>query len=348
MMAHTLIVNHSHLDPNWRWLEGSFGAPDFAWEHFTSYDQGWFSGDRPPRAWFGRCLAAYKAVRASERADRGVFVSHGPRPAMYASWIAAMRGHRLQPHLVFSFNFTTLPSGRRRKQMTDAFRSIDRFAVYSSLEKDLYAEYFGIPGEKVDFIPFAVAPPRLDDTIVLPIAQPYVCAIGSQGRDYALLFAAARALPSVQFCVIAYSASIAGLDVPANVKVLQGVSFNFAAQVAANAEFMVLPLISGTTPCGHVTTVMAMQVNCPMIATDSIGLHDYLRDGDTAQLIEPRNLDAMVEAIRQGVEDPGRLIANGERAKAFTLQHCTENVTIDYFRKVIAEFEKDGRLIKSR
>ena len=259
-----------------------------------------------------------------------------------------MRGRRINPHLVFSFNFTNLPQGRRREQMAEAMRPVDRFTVYSQLEKDLYADYFGIPPEKIDFLHFAVAPPRIEDAPALPVARPYVCAIGSQGRDYALLFEAARALPSVRFCVIAYQSSIAGLNIPPNVTVLQGVTFNFAAQVAANAEFMVLPLISGTIPCGHVTAVTAMQVSCPLIATDSSGLHDYLRDGDTALLVEPRRVDAMVEAIRQGLDDPGQLLANAERAKAFTLQNCNEHVTIDYFGRVMGEFEADGRFAKRK
>jgi len=346
MKSHTLIVNHSHLDPNWRWLEDSFGAPDYDWQHFTSFDQGWLSGDRVPRAWFARYLAAFKAVRVAEKADRCLFVSHGPRAAFYASWISAMRGKRINPHLVFSFNFTNLPQGRRRTQMVESFRAVDRFAVYSHLERDLYADYFSIPIEKIDFVHFGVAPPRLEASPALPIALPYVCAIGSQGRDYALLFEAARALASVRFCVIAYQSSIEGLKVPSNVTVLQGVPFNFAAQVAANAQFMVLPLISNSIPCGHVTAVTAMQVGCPLIATDSTGLHDYLRDGDTALLVEPRRVDAMIEAIRQGLDDPGPLIANAERAKAFTLQNCNENVTIDYFGRVLTEFEAEGRFAK--
>ena len=348
MKSHTVIVNHSHLDPNWRWLEESFGAPGYDWQHFTSFDQGWLSGDRAPRAWFARYLAAYKAVRVAEKADRCLFVSHGPRPAFYASWIASMRGKRINPHLVFSFNFTNLPQGRRRAQMVEALRPVDRFAVYSHLEKDLYADYFGIPPEKIDFVHFGVAPPRIEDSPELPVARPYVCAIGSQGRDYDLLFEAARALPAVRFCVIAYHASIAGLKVPPNVTVLQGVTFNFAAQVAANAEFMVLPLISESIHCGHVTAVTAMQVGCPLIATNSIGLHDYLRDGDTALLVEPQRVDAMVEAIRQGFDDPGPLLANAERAKTFTLQNCNEHVTIDYFGRVLAEFEADGRFARRK
>ena len=347
MMSHTLVVNHSHLDPDWRWLEDSLGGSRFDWRHFTSFDQGWFSGDRPPRAWFGRFMAAHQAVRAAETSGRCLFVSHGPRPAFYASWISGIRGKRINPHLVFSFNFTTLPEGRRRRQMIETFKSVDRFAVYSRLEKDLYAEYFGIAPEKIDFIHFAVAPPTIDKSAALPLDQPYVCAIGSQARDYRLLFEAARALPSVRFCVIAYHAAVTGLTVPPNVTLLQGVTFNFAAQVAAGAQFMVLPLNSGTVHCGHVTTVMAMQMNCPMIATDSVGLHDYLQHGHSAVLVEPKRVDAMVEAIRQGLDNPDKMRSYAERAREYALQHCDERVTVDYFERVLTEFEADGRFCRS-
>ena len=54
----------------------------------------------------------------------------------------------------------------------------------------------------------------------------------------------------------------------------------------------------------------------------------------------------MIEAIRKGLDDPGPLIANAERAKAFTLQSCNEHVTIDYFGRVLDEFEADNRFAK--
>lgn len=342
-MVPTLIVNHSHLDPNWRWLESSFGEPNYTWQHFSSFGQGWLSTDRPPVAWLARYLAAQQAVRAAELAERCVFVSHGPRPTFYASWISGLRGKRVRPHLAFSFNFTTLPEGRRRAKMAEAFRHVDRFVVYSQVERNLYADHFSIPHDKVDFLHFGVAPPRIDPSASLPVERPYVCAIGSQGRDYATLFEAARALPGVRIFVIAYQASLAGLTVPPNVTVMQGVPFDFAVRVAMNAEFMVLPLVSGSIPCGHVTAVTAMQVGCPMIATDSIGLRDYLRDGDTAVLVEPKRPDALIEAIRGGLADPDAMRASAARARTFAGLHCSEVTTTEYFRRVLAEFEADGR-----
>lgn len=306
------------------------------------------STDRPPVAWLARYLAARQAVRAAESAKRYVFVSHGPRAAYYASLISGMRGNRVRPHLAFSFNFTTLPQGRRRANMTEAFRHVDRFVVYSQVERTLYAEHFGIPLDKVDFLHFGVAPPRVEPSADLPVERPYVCAVGSQGRDYRTLFDAARALPAVRFFVIAYQASIAGLTVPANVTVMQGVPFDFAVRVAVNSDFMVLPLASGSIPCGHVTAVTAMQVGCPMIATDSLGLRDYLRDGETAVLVEPQRADALIEAIRSGLADPDAMRAKAARAKTFAGVHCSEVTTTDYFRRVLAGFEADEQFSRHK
>jgi glycosyltransferase involved in cell wall biosynthesis len=92
---------------------------------------------------------------------------------------------------------------------------------------------------------------------------------------------------------------------------------------------------------------MAMQMNCPLIATDSVGLHDYLQHGHSAVLVEPKRVDALVEAIRQGLDDPDTMRVYGERAREFALQHCGEHVTIDYFERVLTEFEVDGRFSKS-
>jgi glycosyltransferase involved in cell wall biosynthesis len=98
---------------------------------------------------------------------------------------------------------------------------------------------------------------------------------------------------------------------------------------------MVLPLKHAKVPCGHVTAVMAMHLGCPIVATDSVGLHDYLQHGKTAHLVEPANPKALTEGISALWENATLATALGQCAHTFAQEHCVEKNTIDYFKSFI-------------
>jgi glycosyltransferase involved in cell wall biosynthesis len=98
---------------------------------------------------------------------------------------------------------------------------------------------------------------------------------------------------------------------------------------------MVLPLAHAKVPCGHVTAVMAMQLGCPIVATDSLGLHDYLQHRKTANLIESANIKALTEGILELWENPTLAAELGQRAQVFAQRYCLEKNTIDYFESFI-------------
>jgi glycosyltransferase involved in cell wall biosynthesis len=246
-----------------------------------------------------------------------------------------MAGDRLKgtPHLVFSFNFTELPAPRRRAMMARAFRRIDRFTVFSSMERDLYARVFELDPQRIDVLHWAVHPYRKDQ-LARPVSDPhYLCAVGSQGRDYRVLLEAMRQLPACRMHLVAYPENLAGLSIPENVTVHQGVPFDFAAALVAHADAMVLPLLGAEVPCGHVTAVMAMHLGVPVMATDSIGLHDYLRHGDTAILFQPSDATALKLTIEAFLNDPGPANACAARAREFAQTHCVEARTVEYFQR---------------
>lgn len=103
-----------------------------------------------------RLFAAWSAISHANEYP-SLLVSHGPRPAMYGSALAFGRLKKI-PHFAFSFNFTELPTFRRRILMTQAFQSIDRFTVFSSMEKDLYSRVFNLDPQRIDVLHWAVQP----------------------------------------------------------------------------------------------------------------------------------------------------------------------------------------------
>jgi glycosyltransferase involved in cell wall biosynthesis len=265
-------------------------------------------------------------------------VYHGPRPAFYAN---AIQRNRLRTHdLAFSFNFTDLPQGLRRRLMAKSFRHIERFVVFSKMEIDLYSQHFDLPQERFKMIHWAVEAPRFESSEIKSLAeQPFVCALGSQARDYAIFMNAASLLPSIRFKVVAWPQNLQGLSIPRNVEVFCNIPRQQAMNILGASQFMVLPLRNSATPCGHVTIVSAMHSGKAVIATDSVGIRDYLQHGVTGKLVEPSEPKRLAEEILRLWDDAdlrNRLALN---AKAFAQSHCTEQNTVDYLDKVISELQ---------
>lgn len=69
----------------------------------------------------------------------------------------------------------------------------------------------------------------------------------------------------------------------------------------------------------------------PVIASRLEGIQDVVQEGENGHLVEPRNAEAFVEAVRPYLEDPPSLEAASERAKRYTLEHFTWNRITDQY-----------------
>src|SRR5204862_6028559 len=118
---------------------------------------------------------------------------------------------------VHSFNFTELPVPLKRRVFSAALKRAESFAVFSRMERRLYAGAFNLDIGKIDFIHWGVNPPAMTPD---PLeAGDYICSIGGNARDYRTLMDAARLTPNSKFIVVARPHNMVGLDVPANVRV---------------------------------------------------------------------------------------------------------------------------------
>lgn len=199
------------------------------------------------RIWAG-VLTAYEAHR--QHSD--LVISHEPRVTFACEYFLRKLKCR-SPHLAFSFNFPKLPVGIRFRQMKAVFQTVDRFLVYSSVERRLYHEAFDIPYDKMDFIFWGVNAPAPDPRDV-PLEIPgYICALGENARDYRTLIEAMRQLPDIRAVIVVRPFNIAGITLPSNVEVRTNIPLGHAMNILAFSRFMVLPLAGSEIPCGHVT-----------------------------------------------------------------------------------------------
>ena len=307
-----IIVLHEVADPAWRWV--SHHLPEYHWQFVHAPAA---SGTVVNRV--ARLRAAVRVARAGGAANLVVSFGAGLGGALEL-------GRRLlgitTPHVCYYLNFDHLPTGFRRERQAKLYRTIDRFVVSATVERDIYAVHFGIDPSKIDVILWGVNAPVASD-IALPCPD-YVCAVGGNARDYAMLMTVAAARPDMSFVVVARPENLSGLTIPANVTTRCNIPYPDAMAIVQGARVMALPLVSTDTPCGHVTIVSAFYLGTPLVITGSTGVEDYVKDGETGLVTPTGSADAMGTAIDRLWHDPALAGRISAAAKAFAYGRCTE------------------------
>jgi glycosyltransferase involved in cell wall biosynthesis len=326
--------------PGWPWIAGLYhGEPQVEWRSISTRRSSLVA--RLPGPHLGRIRAALEIRRILARGQTDLLVSHGPYTSYYVEALGR-RGRRDVPHLAFAFNFTDIPRGYRLDAMRRAFAHTERFTVYSNMERELYAETFDIPIERLIFSRWGVGSP-------LPVPGPrriagsYVAAIGGEARDYATLCEAARRLPKVRFVLVVRPHSLEGLDVPDNVAIHINLPWNDAWSLIRYAEAALVPLRSAQTPNGHVTIVGGMHLGKAQVITDSVGIRDYAENEKTALLVPAKDPAAFAHAVERLIGDPALRGQLGRAAQGFAAEHCNEAVTVEMFRSQLIELTSRRR-----
>lgn len=329
------IINISDFNPTWNWLADSYPDKTLNWKSYSSLNT-------PIPTWLPKHQSirrAYAALSANMDAkfSKGLLVSHGPRPTMYTSKFAKAINPDL-PLIAASFTFTELPTGLLHKTMIQAYQQPTKFFCYSNIERKIYSEYFNIPIEKIDMFIWSIKPPMIDENEAPYLTGEYFCALGTEGRDYKTLFAAMKALPSMKCVVVATWKSLEGLDVPDNVEVINNIPLSTCMNILANSKFMVLPLKSKHTTCGHSTLVMSMFYKKSILITNAPAIHDYIEEGKTGLYFEPQDVKELTLKIESLWDDPTKTAAMNEAAYEFATTHCTEETAINYLSNFIKDY----------
>jgi hypothetical protein len=186
------------------------------------------------------------------------------------------------PHIGFSFNFTDLPVGGDLQRLRPHIMRVNRLVVYSDYEARIYAEHFAMPLDRFRVVRWTQDPPPVARTGPRPFGGPYLCAVGGEGRDYRTLVEAARA-SGLPLAIIARPQSLAGLDLPDNVRSFSNLPLDVTWEMASNSAGVVVPLFDLTTRCGVLTIVSAAQLGLPTVTARTHTLAEYL-DGHVAGL----------------------------------------------------------------
>lgn len=280
-------------------------------------------------------VARYRAaVSAVVTANGRPIISHLPRVSAAVGLAGSLLRSR-SPHMAFSFNFTRLPTGVTRRYMQRVFAGIEQFCVFSEFERGLYADYFRLPADRFRRLLWTQDVPPVAVTAGPFAVNSYVCAIGGEGRDYAALIEAARRLPQVPFVIVGRSYTVLA-DPPRNVTFFADLPLGQTWRLAADSSCLVVPLLSSTTCCGHITLVSGKLLGLPVISTRSEATAEYTQNvalcepgsaADLAQLIEMHHLNAV--SLKASAR---------ERAPLERERHSR-----DHWRNAVAEFLLESR-----
>jgi glycosyltransferase involved in cell wall biosynthesis len=184
------------------------------------------------------------------------------------------------------------------------------YAVLSTHELETVPRTWGIPRERVHFVPFCCT---IDDLHPATGGRG-VFAGGNSLRDYRPLLAAAPAIRAP--VTIATSLQLGNAHGVAAGALAPDVYLRRADEAAV----VVVPLLADTVRSGGQQTYLnAMMRGKPVVVTDAPGVRDYIRDGETGVIVAPDDAGALAAAVNRLLEDQPLARRIGQAARADVL-----------------------------
>jgi glycosyltransferase involved in cell wall biosynthesis len=306
------------------------------WGDHTTY----VGPSRPPNwllrlagwRWAHNLSGAWAALRLFARRHRcrGVVTDGGSSGVLFA-WLQALCPWGRKPHVLIDCNWY-LPPGPlgawlKGLRLRLAARSAHRFVVWASHEVDDYARAFGLPRAKLEYVPFHTT---LHDYDYEVREGDYLFAGGNYDRDYPTLIEAVRGLELPVWIATTLPQQLAGLELPANVRV-EGTSAAGFRQALAGARLVVVPMRAGLLHSGGQQTCLnAMSLGKPTIAVGRNWARDFITDGVDGLIVDHGDVDGLRRTVRWVLNNPeaARRLAERGRARAawFTTQRTMQTV----------------------
>jgi glycosyltransferase involved in cell wall biosynthesis len=326
------------------------GKPGHFWGEHTTY----VGPSRPPawlvrrlgRRWADNLAGMTAALRMflGRRHCQGVVTDGGASGLLFA-WLQGLFPWGRKPHVMIDCNWY-LPRGGFRAWLKGlrlrlAARTVHRFVVWASHEVEDYARAFGLPADKLVYVPFHTT---LDGYAYEVRDDGYLFAGGNYDRDFATLVEAVRPLGVPTWIATTRPEQLRGVAVPANVRV-EGTTHAGFRQAMAAARLVVVPMQADLLHSGGQQTCLnAMFLGKPTIAVGRRWAADFISDGEDGLVVDYRDVAGLREAVRWVVENPEAARAMAERGRARAARFTTERCMRALYELVRGAAPADGPL----
>lgn len=246
-----------------------------------------------------------------------------------------------------------LSVGRRDVVLISAWLSVPKKAVflsrfkvqshlaaiinYSSVQLAYAREDLGVGESKLHH---ALQP--VDEDFFAPVDVPleeYICAVGSEARDYATFVEAVSSLPvraeiAVGSSVLAVSGDVqesfrdvlrdATHTAPgAALRVHTQLDHKALRDLYAHARMVVVPLLDVDSDCGVTVIAEAMAMGKAVVVTATRGQVDLVRDGENGLYVPPGDPAALRAAIQRLLDNPEEARRLGRAGRALVEEQLT-------------------------
>ncbi len=305
------------------------GRPGTFWGDHSTY----VGPDRPP-AWLGRLVGgrwawnltgAVAALRLlARRRGCDAVISEGGVSGQMFAWLQSLLPWGRKPHVLIDCNWYESSPWRTRLKglrLRWAARSAERFVVWASHEVEDYARAFGLPPEKLEYVPFHTT---LQNYTYEARDDGYLFAGGNYDRDYPTLIEAVRDLGVPTWIATTRPGQLAGVVVPPHVRV-EGTTVAGFRQAMAASRLTVVPMQPGLLHSGGQQTCLnSMRLGKPTIAVGRRWAVDFITDGEDGLIVDYSDPQGLRRAIRWVLDHPDAARRMGERARERAAWFTTE------------------------
>jgi glycosyltransferase involved in cell wall biosynthesis len=279
------------------------------------------------RAWAYNLCGALAGLRMFwKRRDCQGVVTDGGASGLTFAFLQALFPWGRRPHVMVDCNWY-VPASRlkgwlKRLRLKPAARSVHRFVVWASHEIDDYAEAFGLPRDKIEYVPFHTT---MHNYTYEVRDDGYVFAGGNYDRDYRTLIEAVRPLDvPVWIATTRAKELLPGVEVPPHVKV-EGTTESGFRQALAAARLVVVPMENGLLHSGGQQTCLnAMLLGKPTVAVGRKWATDFIDDGVNGLIVDYEDVEGLRRAVAWVLERPAEAARMAERGRAHAAQFTTE------------------------
>lgn len=189
-------------------------------------------------------------------------------------------------------------------------KHVDAVILNASSEACIYSKILSIPESQFYFIAW---PSNISDPKMIFDNKGYFLSVGRSLRDWNIFYKAIKNTP-YKYIVIASKENYKEFPVEENVVVMVDVNRKIYLDILRGARGVILPLKPTIRSTGQASFLEAMAYGKPVVASDVVGVRDYLCHEVNALLCAPEDEDSMKECIVRLAEDPEiseRIAING-------------------------------------
>jgi FkbM family methyltransferase len=297
---------------------------------------------KPPR-WLSRCLGSGLAHDVTgalagarlfmRRSGAAGVVTDGGASGVTFALLQRLVPWGRKPHVMIDCLWNEASSAWKRwakkKRLQLTVPAVTRYVVWANHEVEDYARAFDLPLEKLQYVPFHTT---IHDYEYEIRDDGYLFAGGNSDRDYPTLVEAVRDLDVPAWIATTQPELLAGVAIPAHVRV-EGTSVQGFRQAMAAARLVVIPLQAGLLhSAGQQTCLNAMFMGKPTIAIGRKWATDFITDGVDGLIVDYSDAAGLRRAIRWVLDHPAAAREMGERARERAAWFTTDRTMRSVYR----------------